>query len=40
LTVALKWLVDLYDMQGNAAEADRWREELAARKAAEKNAKK
>ena len=37
LTEALERLVQLYDATGNAAEADRWRRELTARKAAEKS---
>jgi len=36
LTEALERLVQLYDATGNAAEAERWRKELAARQAAEK----
>ena len=40
LTEALERLVQLYDAQGNTAKADRWRKELAARKAAEKESKK
>ncbi len=36
LTVALERLVQLYDATGHAAEADRYRKELAARKAAQK----
>jgi hypothetical protein len=40
LTEALERLVQLYDATGNAAEAERWRKELAARKAAEKEPKK
>jgi hypothetical protein len=37
---ALQRLVRLYDATGNTAEADRYRKELAARKAAEKESKK
>jgi len=37
---ALERLVQLYDATGNAAEAERWRKELAVRKAAEKVSKK
>jgi len=40
LTEALERLVQLYDATGNAAEADRYRKELAARKAAQKQLKK
>jgi len=40
LTEALERLVQLHDATGNAAEADRWRKELTARKAAEKEPKK
>jgi hypothetical protein len=40
LTEALERLVQLYDATGNAAEAERWRKELAARKAAGKEPKK
>jgi hypothetical protein len=36
LAEALTRLVQFYDATGNAAEADRWRKELAARNAAEK----
>ena len=36
LTDALERLVQLYDATRNTAEAERWRKELAARKAAEK----
>ena len=36
LTEALERLVQLYDATGNAAEAERYRKELAARKAADK----
>jgi hypothetical protein len=39
LTEALERLVQFYDATGNAAEAERWRKELAARKAAEKEPK-
>ena len=38
LTEALECLVKLYDATGNAAEADRWRKELTAHKAAEMQA--
>ena len=40
LTEAVERLVQFYDAAGNAAEADRYREELATRKAAEKTPKK
>jgi eukaryotic-like serine/threonine-protein kinase len=40
LAEALERLVQLYDATGNAAEADRYRKELAARKAAQKRPKK
>ena len=40
VTQALERLVQLYDATGNAAEAERWRKELAARKAAQKEPKK
>jgi hypothetical protein len=40
LAEALERLVQLYDATGNAAEADRYRKELAARKAAQKESKK
>lgn len=40
LTEALERLVQLYDAQGNAAAAERWRKELNAHKAAEKESKK
>jgi len=40
LTEALDRLVLLYDATGNAAEAERYRKELAARKTAEKEPKK
>jgi hypothetical protein len=40
LTEALERLVQLYDATGNAAEAGRWRKELAVRKAAQKEPKK
>jgi len=40
LTGALERLVQLYDTTGNAAEGERWRQELAERKAAEKEPKK
>ena len=40
LTEALERLVQLYDATGNAAEAERWRKELAARQAAQKAPKK
>jgi hypothetical protein len=40
LTEALERLVQLYDATGNADDAERWRKELAARKAAEKEPKK
>jgi hypothetical protein len=40
LMEALERLVQLYDATGNAAEAERWRKELAARKAAEKEPKR
>jgi hypothetical protein len=40
LTEALERLVQLYDATGNAAEADRYRKELAAQKAAPKETKK
>jgi hypothetical protein len=40
LTEALERLVQLCDATGNGAEAERWRKELAARKAAEKESKK
>jgi eukaryotic-like serine/threonine-protein kinase len=40
LTEALERLVQLAGATGNAAEAERWRKELAARKAAAKEPKK
>jgi hypothetical protein len=40
LAEALERLLQLYDATGNAAEADRYRKELAARKAAQKEQKK
>ena len=40
LTEALERLVRLYEATGNAAEAERYRKELTARKAAEKTPKK
>jgi hypothetical protein len=40
LTEAPKRLVQFYEATGNASEAERWRQELAARKATEKEAKK
>ncbi len=40
LTEALERLAQLYDATGNASEADRYRKELAARKAAQKESKK
>jgi hypothetical protein len=36
LTEALERLVELYEAQGKTNEAARWRQELSARKAAEK----
>jgi len=40
LSEALERLVQLYDATGNAAEADRYRKELAARQAPQKEPKK
>jgi len=40
LIEAAKRLVELYEATGNAAEAERWRKELAQRKAAENAGKK
>ena len=40
LTETLERLVQLAGATGNAAEAERWRKELTARKAAEKEPKK
>ena len=40
LTEALERLIQFYDATGNAAEAERYRKELAARKAAETEPKK
>jgi eukaryotic-like serine/threonine-protein kinase len=40
LTEALKRLVQLYEATGNMEEAERWRKELAAHQAAQKQPKK